>query len=219
MQTIFCPTPLLLVDGSPNGQLLTVCPSTSLTACSPSQDLSLKHQHQPNAPFVRHVLNELDAPPYSPTERFLRCIIFEPIIISYGVSVTYIDRVSVVSIGRLIAFYVVLVPMELIPSEPPHFAYVNVLAKRFLVFPWGIFIVVYLDVWNVMKYHLYKMSKHVLDIYQWIQSDLSYTYVLLLLSRSYSVLINFWSASEFFTHFLTDLILLLKLPINLAIWL
>ena len=32
------------------------------------------------------------------------------------------------------------------------------------------------------------MSKHVLDIYQRIQSDLSYLYVLLLLSRSYSVL-------------------------------
>ena len=32
----------------------------------------------------------------------------------------------VFSIGRLTAFYVVLVPMELIPSEPPHFAYVIV---------------------------------------------------------------------------------------------
>ena len=30
--------------------------------------------------------------------------------------------VRVVSIGRLTAFYVVLVPMELIPSEPPLFA-------------------------------------------------------------------------------------------------
>ena len=37
--------------------------------------------------------------------------------------------IGVVSIGRLTAFYVVLVPMELIPSEPPHFAYVIVLAK------------------------------------------------------------------------------------------
>ena len=37
----------------------------------------------------------------------------------------------VVSIGRLTAFYVVLVPIELIPSEPPHFAYIIVLAKSF----------------------------------------------------------------------------------------
>ena len=37
----------------------------------------------------------------------------------------------VVSIGRLTTFYVILVPMELIPIEPPHFAYVIVLAKRF----------------------------------------------------------------------------------------
>ena len=35
------------------------------------------------------------------------------------------------------------------------------------------------------------ISKHVLDIYQWIQLDLSYTYVLLLLSRSFSVLYSF----------------------------
>ena len=34
---------------------------------------------------------------------------------------------EVVSIGRLTAFYVVLVPMELIPSEPPLYAYVIVL--------------------------------------------------------------------------------------------
>ena len=34
------------------------------------------------------------------------------------------------------------------------------------------------------------------SIYQWIQSDLSYTYVLLLLSRSYSVL----PALNFYTH-------------------
>ena len=33
---------------------------------------------------------------------------------------------SVVSIGRLTAFYVVLVPMELIPSKPPHGTYVIV---------------------------------------------------------------------------------------------
>ena len=32
------------------------------------------------------------------------------------------------------------------------------------------------------------MSEHVLDIYQWIQSDLSHTYFLLLLSWTYSVL-------------------------------
>ena len=32
----------------------------------------------------------------------------------------------VVSIGRLAAFYVVLVPMELIPSKPPPYAYVIV---------------------------------------------------------------------------------------------
>ena len=31
-----------------------------------------------------------------------------------------------VSIGHLTAFYVVLVPMEYIPSEPPHSAYVIV---------------------------------------------------------------------------------------------
>ena len=34
---------------------------------------------------------------------------------------------KVVSIGRLTAFYVVLVPMEYIPSKPPHSAYVTVL--------------------------------------------------------------------------------------------
>ena len=34
---------------------------------------------------------------------------------------------EVVSIGRLTAFYVVLVPLELIPSEPPLYAYVIVL--------------------------------------------------------------------------------------------
>ena len=33
---------------------------------------------------------------------------------------------TVVSIGRLTAFYVVLVPMELIPSKPPHGTYVIV---------------------------------------------------------------------------------------------
>ena len=33
---------------------------------------------------------------------------------------------TVVSIGRLTAFYVVLVPKEYIPSEPPHSAYVIV---------------------------------------------------------------------------------------------
>ena len=33
---------------------------------------------------------------------------------------------TVVSIGRLTAFYVVLVPVELIPSEPPHGTYVIV---------------------------------------------------------------------------------------------
>ena len=32
----------------------------------------------------------------------------------------------VVSIGRLTAFYVVLVPMELIPSKPPLYAYIIV---------------------------------------------------------------------------------------------
>ena len=32
----------------------------------------------------------------------------------------------VVSFGRLTTFYVVLVPMEFIPSEPPHSAYVIV---------------------------------------------------------------------------------------------
>ena len=37
---------------------------------------------------------------------------------------TYKQRV--VSIGRLTAFYVILVPMEYIPSEPPHSAYVSV---------------------------------------------------------------------------------------------
>ena len=30
------------------------------------------------------------------------------------------ETILVVSIGRLTAFYVVLVPMEFIPSEPPH---------------------------------------------------------------------------------------------------
>ena len=35
-------------------------------------------------------------------------------------------KTSVVSIGRLTAFYVVLVPVELIPSEPPHGTYVIV---------------------------------------------------------------------------------------------
>ena len=34
---------------------------------------------------------------------------------------------AVVSFGRLTAFYVVLVPMEHIPSKPPHFAYIIVL--------------------------------------------------------------------------------------------
>ena len=34
--------------------------------------------------------------------------------------------ISVVSIGRLAAFYVILVPMEYIPNEPPHSAYVIV---------------------------------------------------------------------------------------------
>ena len=33
---------------------------------------------------------------------------------------------SVVSIGRLTAFYVVLVPVELIPSKPPPCAYVKI---------------------------------------------------------------------------------------------
>ena len=32
----------------------------------------------------------------------------------------------VVSIGRLTAFYVVLVPMEFIPSKPPLYAYVSI---------------------------------------------------------------------------------------------
>ena len=35
-------------------------------------------------------------------------------------------HVKVVSIGRLTAFYVVLVPVELIPSKPPLYAYVIV---------------------------------------------------------------------------------------------
>ena len=39
----------------------------------------------------------------------------------------FVDLKSVVSIGRLTAFYVVLVPMELIPSKPPPCAYVIVL--------------------------------------------------------------------------------------------
>ena len=40
----------------------------------------------------------------------------------------FLRRVNglVVSIGRLTAFYVVLVPMEYIPSKPPHSAYVIV---------------------------------------------------------------------------------------------
>ena len=45
---------------------------------------------------------------------------------------------KVVSIGRLAAFYVVFVPMEYIPSKPPHWACVIVsflyLAKRLHVF-------------------------------------------------------------------------------------
>ena len=36
------------------------------------------------------------------------------------------DRGVVSSIGRLTAFYVVLVPLEFIPSEPPLYAYVIV---------------------------------------------------------------------------------------------
>ena len=46
--------------------------------------------------------------------------------------------------------------------------------------------------WMLLTYKLllYKMSEHVLDIYQWIQSDLSHTYFLLLLSWTYSVLIR-----------------------------
>ena len=36
------------------------------------------------------------------------------------------EMVRVVSIGRLTGFYVVLVPMELIPMEPPLFAYIIV---------------------------------------------------------------------------------------------
>ena len=36
-------------------------------------------------------------------------------------------KVLVVSIGRLTAFNVVLVPMEFIPSKPPHIPYVIVL--------------------------------------------------------------------------------------------
>ena len=35
------------------------------------------------------------------------------------------DR-GVVSIGRLTAFYVVLVPLDFIPSEPPLYAYIMV---------------------------------------------------------------------------------------------
>ena len=39
-----------------------------------------------------------------------------------------IQKIKVVYIGRLTAFYVVLVPLELIPSEPPPlYAYVIVL--------------------------------------------------------------------------------------------
>ena len=37
----FGPTPFLIFDGSPNDQLLTIYQSTSLPACSPSQDLGL----------------------------------------------------------------------------------------------------------------------------------------------------------------------------------
>ena len=38
----------------------------------------------------------------------------------------FLFRIWVVSIGRLAAFYVVLVPMEYIPSKPPLCAYVIV---------------------------------------------------------------------------------------------
>ena len=36
------------------------------------------------------------------------------------------NTAEVVSIGRLTAFYVVLVPLELIPSEPPPYSYIIV---------------------------------------------------------------------------------------------
>ena len=52
-----------------------------------------------------------------------------------------------------------------------------------------------------MKNHLYKMSKHVFDIYQWIQSDFSYTYVLLLLSWSYFVLITVLRIYRYLSEF------------------
>ena len=41
-------------------------------------------------------------------------------------SVSCPDIEKVVSIGRLTAFYVVLVPLEYIPGEPPHSNYVIV---------------------------------------------------------------------------------------------
>ena len=55
--------------------------------------------------------------------------------------------------------------------------------------------------WVCAKYQAHYLEKtytttaqepsiYVLDIYQWIHSDLSYTYLLLLLSRSYSVLLS-----------------------------
>ena len=55
-----------------------------------------------------------------------RLIVFLPLL-----SLASISTQKVVSIGHSTAFYVVLVPMKLIPSEPPHFAYVIILAKRF----------------------------------------------------------------------------------------
>ena len=45
------------------------------------------------------------------------------------------------------------------------------------------------------------MSKHVFDIYQWIQSDFSYTYVLLLLSWSYFVLITVLRIYRYLSEF------------------
>ena len=53
----------------------------------------------------------------------------------------------------------------------------------------------------VMKNHLYKMSLHVLDIYQWIQSGLSHTYFLSLLSWTYSMLIIIWNWIIYFLGF------------------